>query len=187
MNALNKSISGILNGKKGINPNLSECYLINNFAGSKEFYIDLFKIIETQKEINNSSLPNNIDEFFLGQTLPNAISKLAKEYYVLHRISEKVKIVKYVKNHKKIELRGELHFFNNQLFLISFCFIDLEKTKTIEILHHLFPNISDLTILNLNIYISNKSDILITEDKLLYKVSLLNKSELITCIKESNI
>lgn len=185
MNSLSKSISEIFNGRKIESKSLSEHYLLNNNTGSKKYYNDLLKDYNLTPEYRTEDQVNKLHHFILDQNLKATLNLINKDFFVIHKISEKTKVLKFFQTNKSFELNYELHFFQNKLFCISICISNKQFLDESELLHQLMPNINNNEILKQSYCIIDKnSNIIMAENKLLHKIYLFNKTEILQIIQD---
>jgi hypothetical protein len=137
MNSLSKSISEIFNGRKIESKFFSENYLLNKITGTKKYYDDLLKEYNLTPEHRSENQINKLNIFSLNQSLKDVLKLINNEFFVIHKITEKIKILKFIHNNRSVSLNYELHFVQNKLFLISLCFSTKDSTGVTD-----FSNIS---------------------------------------------
>lgn len=185
MNSLSKSISEIFNGRKIESKFFSQNYLLNNNTGSKKYYDDLLKEYNLTPEYRTEDQVNKLSNFGLDQNLKAALKLTNNDFFVIHKISEKIKILKFIQKNKSAELNYELNFFQNKLFFISICISIKHPSTESELLNQLLPELNNSEILKQSYCIIDKnSNIIMAENKLLHKIYLFNKTEILQIIQD---
>ena len=185
MNSLSKSISEIFSGRRSEPKLLSQHYLLSNNIGSKKYYNDLLKEYNLTPEYRTEDQVNKLSYFELNHNLKACLQLINKEFFVIHKISEKTKIIKLFRTNKSFELNYELHFFENKLFCISLSISNKQFLDESELLNLLLPGITNSEILKQSNCLSDKNNnIVMAENKLLHKIYLFNKTQILKIIQE---
>lgn len=185
MNSLSKSISEIFRGRKIESRLFSEHYLLNCNTGTRKYYNDLLKVYNLTKEYRTEEQVNRLNNFSLNQNLKETLKLINKDFFVVHKISEKTKILKFFHANRNFELNYELHFVQNKLFCISLSISNKYFLDESDLLNQLIPGITNCEISQQSNCICDKYDnIIMTENKLLRTIYLFNKIELSNIIQD---
>ena len=180
MNSLSKSISEIFNGRKIESKFFSENYLLNKIIGTEKYYDDLLKEYNLTPEHRTENQINKLNIFSLNQSLKDVLKLINNEFFVIHKITEKIKILKFVQNNKSVSLNYELNFIQNKLFLITLCISTKDSTEVTDYFNQTVPAFHSIDLLRQSYCLSDKSNnIIMSENKLLQKIYLFNKSEIL--------
>ncbi|MBN2777926.1 MAG: hypothetical protein JXR36_09795 [Bacteroidales bacterium] len=185
MNSLSKSISEIFNGRKIESKYFSENYLLNKNTGTKKYYEDLIKEYNLTPEYRTENQINKLNIFSLNQSLRDVLKLINNEFFVIHKTTEKIKILKFIHNNKNVSHNYELHFVQNKMFLISLCISTKDTIGATDFNNQAVLSFHGIDLLRQSCCLSDKSNnIIMTENKLLQKIYLFNKADILNLVRE---